>query len=409
MFILRKTASRFISIFALVVLTSCGGGGSGATSGPNDSSSASARFLYTANGASISQYRIDNSSGQLQFVQDYPASNPRALATVANGKYLYTTNPTDGGVSAFRISPVDGLLSPIDADSVAPGIQNYSNGNTPYSITADPTGRYIYIGNHNPNLLTQESISAFRVNAMSGELTRIDLSPNDPGTYDMAGTSPYNLSIDSTGNYLSIANYSGGRIDLYRIDQTTGTITFATSASIQRGSFAAAPASISFVSNTNWLYVANNLGSVAAFGFAGSSTMLQLNPIDADPSTTPIDDYRASTHPQGSTVDPSGRFLYVANFSTRSISAYAIDRSYGTLSYIDADSSTNEIENFDAGDSPTLLVADPTGRFLYVRNDGFYTNTPSISILRIDATSGKLIANGTINTRSTGVGIVLVN
>src|SRR5207244_111172 len=60
------------------------------------------------------------------------------------------------------------------------------------------------------------------------------------------------------------------------------------------------------------------------------------------------------------TVEPSGRFLYAANYGAASLTAFAIDGASGALS---------NLGTYPSGSLPYALAVEASGRFLYVAND----------------------------------------
>jgi 6-phosphogluconolactonase (cycloisomerase 2 family) len=79
------------------------------------------------------------------------------------------------------------------------------------------------------------------------------------------------------------------------------------------------------------------------------------------------------------TVDPSGRFAYVANEVSDDISGYRIDASSGVLTPLPG-------SPFAAGSLPISVTVEPSGRFAYVAN----ANSNTISGYTIDASTGVL-------------------
>jgi 6-phosphogluconolactonase (cycloisomerase 2 family) len=88
-------------------------------------------------------------------------------------------------------------------------------------------------------------------------------------------------------------------------------------------------------------------------------------------------DYTTGTQPVNVNVDPTGRFVYVANFGSATVSMYVINQTNGTLS-----SKTD----YTTGTQPNSVNADPTGRFVYVANFGSAT----VSMYVINQTNGTL-------------------
>jgi len=104
-------------------------------------------------------------------------------------------------------------------------------------------------------------------------------------------------------------------------------------------------------------------------------------------------DYTTGTNPSSVNVDPTGRFLYVANFGSNTVSMYVINQTNGTL---------NTKTDYTTGTNPISVNVDPTGRFVYVVNYG--SNTVSMYVINQ--------TNGTLNTKTdytTGTNPFIVN
>ena len=113
-------------------------------------------------------------------------------------------------------------------------------------------------------------------------------------------------------------------------------------------------------------------GKVSAYTIDGTTGA--LTPVAGSPFPTGLG-------PQGVTVDPSGRFLYVANLASSNVSAYTIDPATGALTEVAG-------SPFAAGTAPRTVAIDPAGQFAYVAN----VNSNNVSAYTIDATSGALTA-----------------
>jgi 6-phosphogluconolactonase (cycloisomerase 2 family) len=94
---------------------------------------------------------------------------------------------------------------------------------------------------------------------------------------------------------------------------------------------------------------------------------------------------------------PNGDFLYVANFGSNvvpgNVSGFRIGAD-GRLTAVTG-------SPFAAGTNPTSLSVDPSGRFLYVANRG-----GGISIFTIAATTGVLSSGGTATAGTMPVSVV---
>ena len=85
--------------------------------------------------------------------------------------------------------------------------------------------------------------------------------------------------------------------------------------------------------------------------------------------------------PNGLAIDPSGSYLYVANTQSASISNFAISPANtpaGTLQEV-IGSPLNDIYS-----DPFALLLDPKGQYLYVANQG----SSNVAVYSIDSTTG---------------------
>lgn len=84
--------------------------------------------------------------------------------------------------------------------------------------------------------------------------------------------------------------------------------------------------------------------------------------------------------PVSVTIDPSGKFVYVANFAGQTVTAYAIAASTGTLSRVQG-------SPFYTDYNPGGVAIDPNGLFAYVVADlevDAYTITSDGALTRVD-------------------------
>jgi 6-phosphogluconolactonase len=165
------------------------------------------RFLYVSNmgDGTIWTYRVNSNGALTRLAVSKAGSMPQSLAVDPFGRFLYVTNldgegiPEYGGtvghVSAYRISG-NGTLTPV------PG-SPFPAGYSPLCVEADPTGRFIYVGNAGSQTESTETISGYRVNG-NGALVPL------PGSPFPDGESPQSMAADPFGRFL----YTAGAYDL---------------------------------------------------------------------------------------------------------------------------------------------------------------------------------------------------
>jgi 6-phosphogluconolactonase (cycloisomerase 2 family) len=183
--------------------------------------------------------------------------------------------------------------------------------------------------------------------------------------------------VDSTGHFAYVANYGSADISAYRIDQESGALAPISGSPISVGG---AASSVAGDLDAHFVYVAVDLGSGPSqvSGFSIDEKSGDLTPVPGSPSPT-------EHFPFSITVDPTGNFVYVTCGARATgnpdptISAYTIDRKTGALTQV-SDSP------YGVGFPPISVTVDPTGQFVYVAD--FLTQ--SISSFTIDRDNGAL-------------------
>ena len=99
-------------------------------------------------------------------------------------------------------------------------------------------------------------------------------------------------------------------------------------------------------------------------------------------------------------VDPSNRFVYVANIGSTTVSAYTIDVATGALQPISG-------SPFSGGRGPDAVAVDGSSQYAYVAN----FNSANLSGYRIDDATGSFtpLVPSVFPTGVTPTGVVVVN
>ena len=274
-------------------------------------------------------------------------------AFVANG-----AGPNDD-VWSYRVDPITGALDPVTNPLTgSPGFTSSSADPGSISITADPTGRFVYLANLGiPS--SSGDISAYGVDPATGVLAAIDGSPFS------AGSGPISVAVHPSGKFVYVANEIGGEVSVFAANSTTGTLS-----QISGSPFTLSVAQIAMDPQGRFL-----------FGAVPDLKAFQIDPVTGVPSQ--VASYSESLGPTRAAVDPTGKFLYVANFSG-GVSAYTINSSTGVLTPISGSPFSGALVGF-------AVAIDPTGKFAYVANAN---PSDSISAYAIDSGTGALTSIG---------------
>jgi 6-phosphogluconolactonase (cycloisomerase 2 family) len=221
---------------------------------------------------------------------------------------------------------------------------------------------------------------------------------SSPVTFNIAagGVGPTSLAVDPTGKFAYVANNGcpdafDGSVSMYTINPTDGTLTSAgppvTSGDFDADSVAVDPSGkFAYVANSGG---GNTAGSVSMFAINGTSGILTPTGTIQAPCTSGP----GSCSPSSLAVHPSGKFVYVANdggFTPTSVSMYAIDATKGVLGLI----GTVAVDG-----RATSVAVDPSGKFAYVADGGQNSDGSqgtNVSMYSIDATTGVLTSIGKI-------------
>lgn len=228
------------------------------------------------------------------------------------------------------------------------------------------------------------SVSAFK-REKDGSLTEINQQPSHGGA-------PCHLSIDATGRFVLIANYVGGNLAVYPIDDD-GSLGPATcivqheGSSIdpdrQRQSHAH---SINLSSDNRFAYAADlGIDQVKIYQF--NETDGTLSP--ADPESVAV---TPGGGPRHFAIHPSGKFAYTNNELSAVVTAFRRDPATGGLTVIQ--SLPTLPADFDGRKSTAECLVHPSGKFVYVSNRGH----DSIAGFSIDQSTGQMTPIGITHT-----------
>lgn len=336
-----------------------------AASGCSSSSAGSSHLLYVATGNGVFAYRIDNHSGNATAVFAAPfvvGNSPSAIAVTPSNRFAYVTNQQDDTISLLRIDTSSGALTEV--------LPRTSTDLSPAAMVMDSTGSFLFVANQGSN-----DVQVFSI-ASDGSLKPASGAPAH------LASSPSALALSSSGNLLFVAvpNVSA----IYAFTVSSGTLTpVATPFPVSNGL-----ASLTIDSSTSFLYAPDPAANTIT-GFAINSGA--LTPLPGSPYGTTLATNILNT-PVSLVVDPTGKYLYAANFAASSVSGFSI-ASNGDLTPLVSAAGT-------AGSNSNLITFDSNGKFVYVGNSG----SNSITIFS-PGTSGTLTSSNTIQVGTVARGL----
>jgi 6-phosphogluconolactonase len=271
------------------------------------------------------------------------------------GNYFYVANQTTGSVAGFALT--------------TRGITNTSNspyvlGISPSAITVTPDGRYIYVG-------TVGAIYGYSVGS-NGSLTLLN-----GGSALISGISPSAVRIDPSGNWL-IAADPFPEAFVFSIDVNSGMLTQqGTQLSLNAG----VPTHIVFTPSNGLVYI-SLATSEAQPTSSGGVQVCTLNQSTGTFSKTSqfLLPLSAGNGDYGLAVDPAGKYLFVTETGVNAVRVLSIAAT-GALTKVSG-------SPFKTGLGPKAVLVDSTGAYVYVAN----STDGTISAFSLAATTGALTA-----------------
>jgi 6-phosphogluconolactonase (cycloisomerase 2 family) len=299
-----------------------------------------------------------------------PATNPIAACTASpKPEAFYVLNDGDNTVSMYTVDACSGVLTPTTPATVNTGGNAFGSE----GMAVDPSGRFAYVANLGSNATDLATISMYTINSS----TRV-LTPTSPATVP-TGFFPQGIAIDPSGKFVYTANSDDNTVSMFTINPTTGILTPTTPATVATGW---SPLSVTVDPSGRFAYAANQDDGTVSMYTINSTTGILTPTVPASVS--------AGSSPFGVTLDPSSRFAYVPDAYSgpnNFVSEFTVDPTTGVLT------PTAEMA-VSAGESPTCVAVDPSGKFAYVVN----RIGNSVSMFLIDSGTGDLQPNGTIAT-----------
>jgi len=323
-------------------------------------------------------YRLDPSSGALEFASKATGlNNPSFLAIDPAQRYLYSVNE----VSEFAGKPT-GAVSAFSIDhktwELAYLNTESSLGAGPCYLTVDQTGRFVLVANYSSG-----SVCALPIqdDGKLGEATGfVQHHGSSVNPRRQKGPHAHSIVLDPANRYAFAADLGLDKIMIYKFDSTHGKLkpNDVPWAKVKDG---AGPRHFAFHPSCRYAYLINELdNTLIAFAYDETHGMLrELQTVPALPEDFAGRSYCADVH-----VHQSGRFVYGSNRGHDSIVIYGIDESTGKLTYVDHEPTQ--------GKNPRNFAIDPTGTFLLAANQ----DSDNIVTFHIDQKTGRLTSTGNV-------------
>jgi 6-phosphogluconolactonase len=322
---------------------------------------------YT-NGTSkgIYTYRFYEQTGQIAALSSIEGvDNPSYLCVSDNNKNVYAVNENDkGGVSSFTFDAVTGEMKFINKQP--------SGGSAPCYISVDKDQKNLFVANYSSGSL--EVLPINKDGSIGTPSQLIQDAGSGPNKDRQAGPHVHTAVLSPNEKYLLYSDLGTDKLNIERYHAskpqplTPADVPFV---SVTPGN---GPRHIAFSADSKYVYLIQEMGGmINAYNYDNG----KLNQIQSVSMLQK--DFKGQVGAADIHISPDSLFLYASNRGdANEIVVYNIDPSNGQLIYNSRFSTQ--------GKSPRNFVIDPSGRYLLVANQ----NSDSVVVFRINKATGKL-------------------
>lgn len=334
------------------------------------------------------------------YVFDFNAGNASAVrlaAESANPSFLAVSPAEDFLYAVNEISNYEGqktgTVSAFSIDRKNGGLavlnQVSSRGADPCYITLDVTGKYVLVANYTSGTIT---VFPRQRDGTLGEPTAVvQHTGHGPNRERQEGPHAHQVVLTRDDHFAIAVDLGLDKLLIYRFDSATGALkpNDPPFSRIEPGS---GPRHLAFRPDGQFAYVLAEMGStITVFAFDSATGVLrQLQSVSSLPSG-----FKEQNSAAEIVVHSSGKFVYASNRGDNSIVVFAIG-SDGKLTFVERCPTQ--------GKRPRGFSIDPTGAYLLAANQ----DSDTIVLFSIDRTSGRLKPTGAIVNVPSPVAVLFV-
>jgi 6-phosphogluconolactonase (cycloisomerase 2 family) len=317
-----------------------------------------------ARGEGITVFRVTPFTGELTRIQVVgELVNPSYLVLNQAKTRLYAVHGDLDYVSAYKVNPSSGELTPINQES--------TQGKNPVHLALDPTERFLIVSNHLGGSLAVLPIGDDGELQALTQLLQLQ-GPVGPHRIEQTQVKPHYNGFDPSGKFVIVPDKGLDRV--FSLQFVDGQLQAAPRPFVQTRE-GAGPRHHTFHPQLAIAYVANELdATVTAYAFDSSNG--SLSPIQRLSSLP--EHFAGDSRSAAIVIHPNGKTLYVSNRGHDSITAYAVDPDSGHLRFLESVPTQ--------GKTPRFITIHPTGAWLYALNE----DSDTITTFAINSSTGCL-------------------
>jgi 6-phosphogluconolactonase (cycloisomerase 2 family) len=316
-------------------------------------------------------FTFNSETGQLKKISVVQnITNPSFLTISPNGRYLYactdTKMPNAGGITAFKFDSITGILSFINKQP--------SGGDNPVYVSVHKSNNFVVTGNYSGG-----SVSVLKTNP-DGSLQplsqSIQFTDSSINKSRQEKTHIHSAIFSPQNDYVFLPDLGADKIRVFKFDVNGDNPLIAKDNLLVKNVLGSGPRHFTFHPNSKFAYCIEEMsGTITAYSYKNG----KLDSIQrVSCNSVPKEIYSsADIH-----ISPDGMFLYASNRGENTIAIFSIHQKNGKLKLVGHQSTF--------GDHPRNFTIDPTGKFILVAN--MLTN--NIIVLKRDVKTGLLTKTG---------------
>lgn len=341
--------------------------------------------VFEGEGEGIHIYKMDPATGSWRPHDTAKGiKNPSYLAFHPNQRFLFAVNE----LKDYK-GQATGTLSSFAIEPTS-GQLHFINkvpthGTDPCQVTVDQTGKYALVANFSSGSVAVLPIREDGSLSEASAVIQHEGSGLDPAR--QSGPHAHSVTLDASNRFAYVPDLGLDKVMIYGFDPNRGKLKSHDQPWFQtkRG---AGPRHFVFHPDKNFAYLINELDStiVSLEHNRETGTLKEIQTVPALPESVAGESTCADIH-----VDPSGCYLFGSNRGHDSIVVYKIDNRSGNLTYVGHESTQ--------GKTPRNFAVDPTGKFLFAANQ----DSNTVVHFSIDQQTGRLSPTGQITKAPTPV------
>ena len=305
-------------------------------------------------------------------------SQPVLAAAIGMPEFLALNRAGNRLYADCRLANGDGGVAAFEILEGGRGLRflnsQSTGGGEACHVALDRSGRCLFSAQYGGG-----SVSAFPLapdGRIQSHTALVHQSGTGPNRERQEGPHPHWVGTDPANRFLFVPDLGSDQVMVYEIDRSACTLKAHGAGHCSPGS---GPRHFVFHPNGRFAYVINELTiTVTAFSYdSAAGTLDEIQTIDSLPEKV----HKVFSSGSEICIHPSGHFLYAANRGDDSITVFGVNPETGRLTYVEREPIR--------GSHPRCFNLDPSGKWLLAA--GRDSNT--ISVFRIDAQTGRLVYN----------------